>query len=124
MQIIDAHCHIYPSAIAERAVRAVDSFYGGLPADPYDGTVDTLVRSGTAAGISHFIVHSVATNPHQVGRINQFIAQSVAASDGLFTGMGTLHLDSDDLRRDFKALRALGLKGVKYGRLNCVAVRK
>lgn len=111
--IIDAHCHIYPNGIAPKAVRAIDSFYGGLPADHYDGTVDTLVKSGTAAGIGHFIVHSVATSPHQVGRINQFIARSAAASEGLFTGMGTLHLDSDDLRRDFRALRALGLKGVK-----------
>lgn len=112
-RIIDAHCHIYPDAIAPKAVRAVDNFYGGLPAVPLDGTVDTLVRSGNAAGISHFIVHSVATKPEQVGHINQYIARSESASGGAFTGLGTLHPDSDDLRRDFEALRALGLHGVK-----------
>lgn len=113
MRIIDAHCHIYPGGIARKAVDAVDKFYDGLPSDHYDGTVETLIKSGNAAGISRFIVHSVATKPEQVGHINQFIARSAEASDGAFTGMGTMHLDSDDLRRDFRALRALGLRGVK-----------
>lgn len=112
-QIIDAHCHIYPDKIARKAVSAVDTFYDGLPADHHDGTVDTLKRSGAAAGISRFIVHSVATKPEQVFHINQFIARSVAASDGAFTGMGTMHLDSDDLRLDFEQLKGMGLKGVK-----------
>lgn len=113
MQIIDAHCHIYPSAIAERAVRAVDGFYGGLPDERLDGTAATLLRTGAAAGIGRFVVHSVATKPRQVPDINRFIAESVAASGGRFTGLGTLHPDSDDLRRDLRGLTALGLHGVK-----------
>ena len=112
-KIIDAHCHIYPDGIARKAVEAVDRFYDGLPAEHYDGTVDTLVRSGREAGISRFIVHSVATTPGQVGHINAFIARAMAESEGAFTGMGTMHLDSPDLRRDFEELQALGLKGVK-----------
>ena len=112
-KIIDAHCHIYPDGIARKAVEAVDRFYDGLPAEHYDGTVATLVRSGREAGISRFIVHSVATTPGQVGHINAFIARAMAESEGAFTGMGTMHLDSPDLRRDFEELRALGLKGVK-----------
>ena len=112
-RIIDAHCHIYPDGIAPKAVQAVDRFYDGLPADHYDGTASTLLESGARAGISHFIVHSVATKPEQVHSINAFIARAMAESNGAFTGMGTMHLDSDDLRRDFEALRALGLKGVK-----------
>ena len=112
-KIIDAHCHIYPDGIALRAVDAVDRFYGGLPADHHDGTVDTLLRSGEAAGIGHFVVHSVATNPHQVLTINHFIASSAAVSGGRFTGMGTLHLQAEDLEADFRKLVSLGLKGVK-----------
>ena len=111
--IIDAHSHIYPNGIARKAVEAVDRFYDGLPADHHDGTVDTLVRSGNAAGITRFIVHSVATSPHQVSSINRFIAKSQAESNGAFMGMGTMHLDSDDLRRDFMELQSLGLHGVK-----------
>lgn len=111
--IIDSHCHIYPDGIARKAVDAVDRFYDGLPSDHYDGRVETLLSSGRAAHIDHFIVHSVATRPHQVSSINRFIAASQAQSGGAFTGMGTMHLDSEDLRRDFEELRELGLHGVK-----------
>ena len=112
-RIIDAHCHIYPDGIALKAVEAVDKFYDSLPADHYDGTVDTLIRSGNAAGITRFVVHSVATKPQQVSSINHFIAQSVERAGGAFIGMGTMHLDSEDLRRDFEEIVALGLHGVK-----------
>ena len=112
-RIIDAHCHIYPDAIARKAVSAVDKFYDGLPEDHCDGTIASLLAVGSAAGIRHYIVHSVATKPEQVHSINAFIAGSAAASGGAFTGLGTLHPDSADQRGDFEALRALGLRGVK-----------
>ena len=111
--IFDAHCHIYPEAIAQKAVEGIDRFYGHLPFQPYDGTVGTLRRLGREAGISHFLVHSVATTPHQVSSINRFIASEVTLSDGVFTGLGTLHPDSGNLEQDFRELMDLGLKGVK-----------
>ena len=58
-RIIDAHCHIYPDAIARKAVSAVDKFYDGLPEDHCDGTIALLLAVGSAAGIRHYIVHSV-----------------------------------------------------------------
>ena len=113
-KIIDTHCHIYPDAIAKKAVRAVDRFYDDrLSSEPHDGTVNTLIESGEACGISHFIVHSVATTPRQVSTINHFIADSVASSDGRVTGMGTMHLESSDLEADLNELTELGLSGVK-----------
>ena len=112
-RIIDSHCHIYPTAIAEKAVRAVDRFYDGLPKTPHDGTVATLLNTGSEAGITHYVVHSVATTPAQVASINRFIAESAAASGGAFIGLGALHPDAEDLRGDVKHLIALGLKGVK-----------
>ena len=112
-RIFDAHCHIYPEAIAQRAVEGIDSFYGGLPFDHCDGTTGTLLRLGREAGISHFLVHSVATTPHQVSSINRFIAAEAARSEGAFTGLGTLHPASDHLEQDFSELLSLGLNGVK-----------
>ena len=112
-RIFDAHCHIYPEALARKAVEGIDRFYGHLPFEPYDGTVGTLRRLGREAGISHFLVHSVATTPHQVSSINRFIASEVASSGGAFTGLGTLHPDSGTLEQDFVELAVLGLKGVK-----------
>ncbi len=61
----------------------------------------------------HYLVHSVATRPDQVRSINDFIAGEVKAHEGLFTGFGTLHPDSEDLKEDLDHLVELGLKGVK-----------
>ena len=111
--VFDAHCHIYPPDIAPRAVAGGDTFYDGLPVKPRDGTATTLIETGRAAGISHFVVFSVATSPHQVSSINRFISRCVAESGGAMTGLGAMHLESDDYARDLAELQSLGLKGVK-----------
>lgn len=108
---IDSHCHIYPEKIAARAVAGTDNFYGGKSACL--GTVEDLLKEGKKAGIDHFIVQSVATTPKQVKSINEFIATEVSNSNGLMTGLGTLHPDSEDIKGDVKHLLSLGLKGVK-----------
>ena len=112
-QIIDAHCHIYPDQIAERAMHAIDKFYEGLPADPCVGTVETLKKKKKKQGLSKFVVHSVATSPSQVTRINEFLVQSREAADGAFIALGTLFPDSDKTDEDFEKIRELGLSGVK-----------
>ncbi len=112
-RIIDSHCHIYPEKISLKAVEAVETFYEHLPRQPWNGTAVELVRSGNDAGISHFIVFSVATNPQQVSRINRFIARSVEESNGCMTGLGAMHPESDDFDRDLDEIEELGLKGVK-----------
>ena len=111
IKIIDAHCHIYPDKIAEKASESTGRFYS-IPMS-LDGKISTLKEYGEKAGIDHFIVQSVATTPKQVSSINKFIAESVAESNGKFTGLGTLHPDSDDIKADVDELISLGLKGVK-----------
>lgn len=111
-RIIDAHCHIYPDKIAEKAAAATCDFYDNL-GSTLDGTVSTLLKEAELAGIGHCIVQSVATTPKQVSSINNFIASAVSESNGKFTGLGTLHPDSDDIERDVNEIIGLGLKGVK-----------
>lgn len=108
---IDSHCHIYPEKIAAKAVAGTDNFYGENSVGK--GTVADLVSLGKEAGVDHFIVQSVATTPKQVKSINEFIASEVEKSQGLMTGLGTLHPDSEDIKADVKHLMELGLKGVK-----------
>ena len=110
-RIIDAHCHIYPDKIAEKAAKSTGDFYGvGMT---FDGKVSTLMSIADDAGVDRFLVHSVATTPHQVSSINRFIASAVKESSGRFIGFGTLHPDSDDIERDVEELVSLGLRGVK-----------
>lgn len=113
MYLIDSHCHIYPTKIALKAVEAVEDFYEQLPGEQYNGTVDTLLASGTEAGVTHFVVHSVATKPEQVGSINRFIASAMQSAGGRFIGLGTMHPETEDLKRDMDQLQELGLYGVK-----------
>ena len=61
--MIDAHCHIYPDKIAEKATRAIGAFYH-IPMH-YDGRMETMLREGAAAGIGRYLVFSVATKPTQ-----------------------------------------------------------
>ncbi len=110
-QIIDSHCHIYPEKIAAKAVAGTDTFYGTTA--KCDGTAGSLLKINEECGIDHSLVQSVATTPKQVNSINNFIAETVASSDGRLTGLGTLHPDSGDQRADVQHLVDLGLKGVK-----------
>ena len=108
---IDAHCHIYPEKIAQKAIAGTDNFYSTKSWG--EGTVSHLIKSGTKAGIDHFIVQSVATTPKQVSSINRFIATKAENSGGILTGLGTLHPDSADIKGDVTEILKLGLKGVK-----------
>ena len=110
-KIINAHCHIYPEKIADKAVLGIRDFYD-LDMS-LNGKVDGLIKDGEKVGVTHYLVHSVATTPKQVKSINEFISESVKAHPDLFTGFGTLHPDSEDIQGDFDYLIELGLKGVK-----------
>ena len=110
--VIDAHCHVYPDKIAEKAAAGTCRFYDSL-GTTQDGKVSTLRSLGAEAGVDHFVIQSVATTPHQVKSINEFIARTVADGDGVFTGLGTLHPDSPDIRGDVRHLMELGLHGIK-----------
>ena len=110
-KVINAHCHIYPEKIASKAVLGIRDFYD-LDMS-LDGTVEGLIKDGEKVGVTHYLIHSVATTPKQVKSINEFISEEVKAHPDLFTGFGTLHPDSDDIQGDFDYLIELGLKGVK-----------
>ena len=110
-KVIDAHCHVYPEKIAAAAVGATDAFYGVKSS--FDGSTETLLAQMKQSGVDHCLVQSVATTPKQVKSINNFIAKTVSETNGAFTGLGTLHPDSDDLQGDVNEILALNLKGVK-----------
>ncbi len=111
MEVIDAHCHIYPEKIAARAVAGTDHFYNTKGA--CNGTTAGLKEVLADGRIDRFLVHSVATTPHQVRSINDFIAKEVKEEPKLFFGFGTLHPDSTDIKGDLEHLLEMGLQGVK-----------
>ena len=114
-KIFDAHAHVYPDKIADRAVRAIGDFYD-IPIQK-NGTVEGLIEAWTKDGVrlaSKCLIHATATTPHQVQSINNFISSNVKNYD-CFVGFGTLHtgLSEEDLDAEVERMIAIGLKGVK-----------
>ncbi len=112
MRIIDSHCHVYPQAIAYKAVKGVSDFYDGV-GDSWDGLASTVKEQWKTKGIDHAVIFSVATKLSQVESINGFIAKTVSESDGFFTGLGAMHQDYPDIGSEVERMISMGLKGVK-----------
>jgi len=110
MTIVDAHAHIFPSKIAEKATTGIGKFYDVDMR--YVGSPEHLLDSGKAIGVSKYFVHSVATTPAQVRSINSFIAEQCAEHPE-FIGFGTLHPGVEDVQAEVDNIISLGLKGVK-----------
>ena len=112
MRIIDSHCHVYPQAIAYKAVKGVSDFYDGV-GDSWDGLASTVKEQWKKKGIDHAVIFSVATKLSQVESINRFIAKTVSESDGFFTGLGAMHQDYPDIGSEVETMISMGLNGVK-----------
>ncbi len=108
--IIDVHTHIYPEKIAAKALVNIGNYYN-VPMR-CKGTAEDLLILGTQAGISKFVISSVATTVEQVPAINNFIA-SVASRNSRFIGFGTIHPDFPDPEKEIQRIISLGLKGIK-----------
>lgn len=112
MEIIDAHAHIYPVKIAEKATRAIGDFYN-LNME-LTGIADKLLEEGKSAGISRFIVHSCATKSNQVRAINEFIKKEITEHPE-FIGFMTLHPDmtEEEIDEEVSVFEKSGFKGIK-----------
>lgn len=106
----DAHAHIYPEKIAEKATASVGAFYNlkmentGLP--------EVLLREGKRAGIDRFAVCSVATKVEQVRSINAFIERACREHPE-FVGLAAWHQDIADIEGELDDIMGRGLKGIK-----------
>ena len=112
MTVIDAHCHIFPAKIAEKATDAIGDFYT-LPME-HVGSPEALLRAMDEAGVSKALVCSTATRAGQVHAINQFICAAEKAAAGRFIGFGTLHdgLSDEETADEIDSIAA-DLVGVK-----------
>jgi predicted TIM-barrel fold metal-dependent hydrolase len=108
---IDAHCHVFPEKVAEKATEAIGDFYH-IPMY-WLGNVETLIKEGETHGMDHFLIHSVATKPEHVGAANKYLASVVASHPGKMTALGAVHPLSEDMEKDIDDLVSLGMHGIK-----------
>lgn len=111
LRVTDAHVHIFPDAIAQKAADSIGGFYG-IPMWG-DGTLETLQANCAKHRIARCFIHSVATVPQQVRKINDFIASCAKASGGALIGFATMHADYPDFAGELDRALEMGLVGVK-----------
>ncbi len=112
MNIIDAHCHIFPDKIAVKATQNTLKFYD-IPHTAYYGDVGSLLKQCEESGVSRCVVSGVATNPQQPKKLNEFLKNEEKLHPDKFIALGSLHPESPTIPEDFKHLIDLGIKGVK-----------
>lgn len=113
MEIIDSHAHIYPEKIAKKATETIGVFYD-IEMEMPAGTAERLIEDGRGAGVSRYVVHSVATTAHQVRAINEFLLRECKAHPE-FIGFITLHqeLTEQEVVREVEWALENGFKGIK-----------
>lgn len=112
MRFIDFHTHIYPDAIARKAADSVRAFYGGLGDPAITGQPENLLRLGTEAGVSEFVVLPVSIQPQRTRHINDFILEQLE-KEPRFYGFGTVHAAMDDIAGEAEYIINKKLRGVK-----------
>lgn len=109
--IYDAHAHIFPEKIAEKACINIGKFYS-VPMYAV-GSSEILLASCAAAGIARTLVCSVATKPEQVTAINDFIHREFLRHPQ-FMGLAAMHPHFADYAAELDRVVSLGFRGVKF----------
>ena len=108
-QIIDTHVHVFPDAILERSMAALQGVEGVKAYG--DGSLAGLRSSMKRAGIGCSLVLPVATKPRQFDSVNRFATSLNALPD--VRSLGGIHPDCEDLEGRLDELAARGFRGVK-----------
>ena len=115
MRVIDAHAHIFPDKIADKATIATADYFD-LPEPPnHHGKVQELLDCLAGAGIEYAMVFSAATTEHQVEHINRYIWEETQAHPQ-FLPCGTIHAAyaaDHDFKAELAWMRQNGLHGLK-----------
>lgn len=110
MKIIDAHAHIFPDKIAEKAVKSISDFYE-MPMKS-EGYADALIKSGNEIGVESYLVFSTATKASQVESIDSFIIEQMKKYPQ-FIGLGTMYPGYENYEEELCRLKKNNIKGIK-----------
>lgn len=110
MRVFDAHVHVFPEKIAEKATKATGSYYG-VPMYTI-GSLDNIMAEIAAGKMQRCLIHSTATRADQVESVNNYIA-SLVKENGCFVGFGSMHPDYKDIEGEVCRMKEIGLRGIK-----------
>lgn len=110
LQVFDFHVHLYPDALAPKAVPYLADRFGNAPA--FDGTVEGMKSDLATSGVSCSLNLPVATKPEQVHSINEW-ARKINDENGPVYSLATVHPDTEDIPGVMRGIQAAGFKGIK-----------
>lgn len=110
MKIADAHTHIFPIQLAEKATQSISHFYE-IPMTNIASS-EVLLADEKEAGIDVMLVCNSAVSASQVSSINRFIAQE-CKEHSEFIGLGSVFPGMEDWEEELDNICAYGLKGIK-----------
>lgn len=113
-KVFDIHTHTYPEAISEKAVVNLGKFYDFVCQGK--GTYAHLESQAEENNVHGYLLFSVATNAHQVEKVNTSIANlaELSRSHGFLTvGFAGMHQDFEDMEGEINRAVSLGMQGVK-----------
>lgn len=113
-KVFDIHTHTYPEAISEKAVVNLGKFYDFVCQGK--GTYAHLESQAEENNVHGYLLFSVATNAHQVEKVNTSIANlaELSRSHGFLTvGFAGMHQDFEDMEGEVNRAVSLGMRGVK-----------
>ncbi|MFW5868981.1 MAG: amidohydrolase family protein, partial [Armatimonadota bacterium] len=108
-EIIDAHTHLFPEKVVDRAMEQLSAIYGATPVRR--PILDELIVEMDEAGVDRSVYAPVSTRPDQVPSINRFALDLV--DHPRIIPFGTLHPHYEDLPGEIERLLEAGIRGVK-----------
>lgn len=106
--VIDMHVHVFPDALAKRALGDIGETSHMPPVT--DATVNTTKIKLMEWGISAGAVMHIATKPGQQTKINNWAAE---IQDDFFYSFGSVHPDDPNSVNEIARIKEMGLYGVK-----------
>ena len=111
--ILDFHTHCFPDALAPKAMDALIQNGSSMNLIPNtDGTAGGLINCMHRAGIDRAVVCNIATNAHQMHKVNDFAMDSLHRYPELIP-LGSLHPHAEGLEDELTRLTTAGIYGIK-----------
>ncbi len=114
VMLIDFHTHIFPTKIADMAIKVLKAGMlkeQGYCIEPqYDGTVDGLKAMMQKNNIDISVTLPIATRPKNTASINTFVK---GITDSGIISFATVHPESDNYREELEQIAESGFKGIK-----------
>jgi len=109
--VIDFHTHVFPDALAGKAIKLLADEIDNAYIPVSDGTIRGLIKNMDDWGIDISVNNPVITKGSQFKSTNEWAAS--VCSDRVIS-FGGFFPHTDDYKRDIDFIADLGLKGIKF----------